>query len=544
MQSKLPKKQSSVPWLRAFGEYKLEPGATNGGGRGAEMKRHVLGCVLGVGLFLNVVPSFVARNACAQDLASFEKRTAVKQLANGLTVIVVERPEAPVFSYFTHVNVGAAQEAMGQTGLAHMFEHMAFKGTDRIGTKNFTVEKTLLEKVEKAYLAFDAERRKRPSSDAQKVAALEKTWRDAMAEAGKQVVANEFGEIVDRNGGVSLNAFTNADETGYFYSMPSNRLELWAYLESERAKRPIMREFYTERDVVMEERRMRTDSRPIGRLIEQLLAAAFTAHPYGRPVVGWPSDLKTFSATDAQKFWETHYTPANLTVAVVGDVKVSEAIPTLEAYFGRLPKGPKPPEISTDEPAQFGERTIVVRETAQPIYAEGYHRPDVLDKDDAVYDAISDLMSTGRTARLYRALVRDKKLAATSGGFTGMPGRKYPHLFVFYAIPTPDIKPQQLRAAIHEEIEKLKNSVATDDELQMIRARAKMRLLGSLGSNQSLAISMATAQQRYGDWREIFRRVERIDKVSKEDIQRVARNVFVESNRTAAWIENSAKGGK
>ena len=269
------------------------------------MKQLLWGCLLGAGLLTGVFPSPVSGGtAFAQDMASFEKRTTVKQLANGLTVLIVERPEAPVFSYFTHVDVGATQEAMGQTGLAHMFEHMAFKGTDRIGTKNYFVEKAALDRVEKAYFAYDAERRKKPGSDPQKMAALEKTWRDAISEASGQVVANEFGEIVDRNGGVGMNAFTNADETGYFYSMPSNRLELWAYLESERNKRPVMREFYTERDVVTEERRMRTDSRPIGRLIEQLLAAAFTAHPYGRPVVGWPSDLSTFSATDAIKFWE------------------------------------------------------------------------------------------------------------------------------------------------------------------------------------------------------------------------------------------------
>jgi predicted Zn-dependent peptidase len=482
--------------------------------------------------------------AHAQDLASFEKRTTVKTLGNGLTVIIVERPEAPVFSYFTHVDVGGAQEAMGQTGLAHMFEHMAFKGTDKIGTKNFAVEKGLVEKVEKAYLSYDAERRRPQGSDPKKVESLEKAWRDAIAEASKQVAANEFGEIVDRNGGVGLNAFTNSDETGYFYSLPSNRLELWAYLESERGKRPIMREFYTERDVVNEERRMRTDSRPVGRMLEQLLAAAFTAHPYGRPVVGWPSDLNTWSATDALKFWETYYTPANMAIAIVGDVKATETLPVLEAYFGRLPKGPKPAPLSTVEPKQFAERMVILREVSQPWYAEGYHRPDVFDKDDAVYDAIADLMSTGRTARLYRSLVRDKKLAAAAGGFSGLPGRKYPHLFAFYAMPSQGNTPQQVRSAIHDELERLKNSLVSEEELTMVRARAKMRLLNSLSSNQALAISMATAQQRFGDWREVFRRVERIDKVSKEDIMRVARAVFIESNRTAVWIESTAQGGK
>ena len=482
--------------------------------------------------------------AAAQDLASFEKRTTYKTLPNGLCVIVIERPEAPVFSFFTHVDVGAAQEAVGQTGLAHMFEHMAFKGTPIIGTNNYNAEKVALDKIEKAYQAYDTERRKPYGRDANKLKELEKTWRDAIKDAEKYVVQNEFGEIVDRVGGVGLNAFTNSDETGYFFSFPSNRFELWAYLESERGKKPVMRQFYQERDVVYEERRMRTDSSPIGRMLEQLLAAAFTAHPYGRPVVGWPSDLETFSATDAQKFWETYYVPANRCVAVAGDVKASEVMPVIEAYFGRQAKGPKPPPLSTIEPEQFAERTVTLREGSQPLYMEGYHRPDTRSPDDAVYDAIADLMSTGRTSRLYRSLVRDQKLAAQAAGISNFPGSKYPHLFVYFAIPTPGHTPGELREAIHKEIARLKNEFVSDEELKMIKTRAKVNLLRSLDSNQGLAIAFATAQQRYGDWREVFRSVERIDKVSKEDIRRVANAVFVDNNRTAAAIENvEQKGG-
>ncbi len=484
-----------------------------------------------------------SRPAVAQDLASFEKRTTLKVLPNGLTLIIIERPEAPVFSFFTHVDVGGAQEAMGQTGLAHMFEHMAFKGTDHIGTNNYAQERQALEKVEKAYMAYDAERRKPFGRNATSLAALEKTWRDAAEAAEKFVVPNEFGEIIDRVGGVGLNAFTSADQTGYFFSFPANRFELWAYLESERSKRPVMRQFYQERDVVNEERRMRTDSNPIGRMMEQLLAAAFTAHPYGRPVVGWPSDLETFSATDAQKFWETYYVPANKCIAVAGDVKSKEVLPVLEAYFGRLPKGPKPAPLSTIEPEQVAERMVTLRENSQPLYIEGYHRPDSRDPDDAVYDAISELMSDGRTSRLYRALVRDQKIAAQAAGSANFPGEKYPHLFVYFAVPTPGHTPQELRAAIHKEIERLKTELVSDDELKMVKTRAKVELLRSLDNNQGLAIAFASAQQRYGDWRDVFRNVERIEKVSKDDIRRVANRVFTDKNRTAAWIESTEAQG-
>ena len=217
--------------------------------------------------------------ASAQDLASFEKRTTVKTLSNGLTVVILERPEAPVFSFFTHVDAGSVQDPMGKTGLAHMFEHMAFKGTDKIGTTNYPAEKAALAKVETEYAAYIAERDKRVDRDENKVKQLEKAWKDAIDEAQKYVKPNEFGEIVERQGGEGMNANTSDDETNYFYSFPANRLELWAYLESERFLHPVMREFYKERDVVIEERRLRTDSNPIGRLVEQFLAMAFVAHP-------------------------------------------------------------------------------------------------------------------------------------------------------------------------------------------------------------------------------------------------------------------------
>jgi len=481
--------------------------------------------------------------ALAQDVASFEKRVTVKKLPNGLTILICERPEAPVFSFFTLVDAGSTQDPMRQTGLAHMFEHMAFKGTDKIGTKDYAAEKPALEKVEVAYEAYVAERDKSVGQDKAKLAQLEKAWKDAITEATKYVVPNEFGKIVEQNGGEDMNAFTNLDETGYHYSLPENRLELWAYLESERFLHPVMREFYKERDVVIEERRMRTDSNPFGRLLEQFTEAAFTAHPYHRPTVGWMADLNHFSATDAQKFFDHYYVPSNMVVAVAGDIKAAQAMPILEKYFSRLPEHPKPDESTTTEPAQNSERRVVLLDRSQPIYLEGYHRPDYRSNDDAVFDAISDLMSEGRTSRLYRALVRDKKIASAAEGVTGYPGIKYPHLFAFLAVPLPGHKPQEMADAIHAEIDRIKKEDISDDELKMIKTRAKANLIRGLADNEGLATQLATYQTRYGDWRELFRSVDRIDKVSKADIRRVSNEVFTDANRTVAIIENSGGGG-
>ncbi len=477
--------------------------------------------------------------ASAQDLASFEKRVTVKTLANGLTVIICERPEAPVFSFFTLVDAGSAQDPQGRTGLAHMFEHIAFKGTDKIGTKNYPAEKVALAKVELAYAAYIAERDKTVAHDDAKVKALEQAWQDAIKDANQYVVVNQFGQIVENNGGEDLNAFTADDETGYHYSFPENRLELWAYLESERFLHPVMREFYKERNVVIEERRMRVDSEPFGRLLEQFTTAAFQASEYHRPTVGWMSDLNTFSATDALQFFHEYYIPSNMTVAVVGDVKTSEAMAVIEKYFGRIPSHEKPDERITTEPPQNAERRVILHEKSQPIYIEGYHRPDYRSPDDVVFDAIADLMSDGRTSRLYRSLVRDKKIASDAEGFTDYPGVKYPHLFAFYAVPLPGHKAEDMGPAIHEELERLKNEDISDDELKMIRTRAKAGVIRGLDSNEGLASQLATYQARFGDWRELFRWVDQISNVSKADIRRVANQIFVEGNRTVGMIETA-----
>jgi predicted Zn-dependent peptidase len=453
--------------------------------------------------------------------------------------LIYERHEAPVFSFFAQVDAGSAQDPLARTGLAHMFEHMAFKGTTTIGTKDYAAEKVALEKVENAYAAYLDERDKRVGRDDKKLADLEKTWKDSVKEANQYVINNQFGQIVESQGGEGMNAFTDYDETAYHYSFPANRFELWAYLESERFIHPVMRQFYDERNVVMEERRMSTDSSPTGRLFEQFNTAAFQASQYQRPTVGWMSDLNTFSATDAETFFHHYYIPSNMVVAVVGDVKPSEAMPIIEKYFGRIPSAPKPDERTTTEPPQNSERRVVLQEATQPIYLEGYHRPDYRDKDDAVYDAITDLMSSGRTSRLYRALVRDKKIASDSAGVTGFPGNKYAHLFAFYAVPLPGHTTDEMAKAIHEEIEKLRTTEITDGELKMIKTRAKANLIRGLADNAGLASQLAIYQTRYGDWKELFRSVDRIDAVTKADIKRVASQTFVSTNRTVGVIETA-----
>ena len=477
-----------------------------------------------------------AAPASAQDIPQIEKKVTVHKLPNGWTFIIYERPVAPVFSFATHVDVGSDREVPGITGLAHMFEHMAFKGTPNIGTNDYEGEKVALAKVDKAYAAYDAERHK-PSPDPEKLKALEKAWKDSQEEADKFIVKNEFGDIVDREGGVGLNAGTNSDSTVYFYSLPSNKTELWAYLESERFMHPVFREFYKERDVVKEERRLRTESQPFGRLLEQFIATAFTAHPYHQPVVGYMSDLNSFSREDAEAFYKKYYVPSNLVTSIVGDVKASEIIPILDKYFGRIPKGEEPPPVRTVEPPQTAEKIVKLSDPSQPLYVEGYHKGSATDPDDAVYDAIQDVLSNGRTSRLYRSLVRDKQIAVAAQALDGFPGDKYPNLFVVFGVPARGHGNDEVKDAIRAELTRLCDEDITDEELAMVKTRTKADLIRSLSNNNGIASNLAEYETRFGDWKELFRSVDQIDKVTKADIRRVASKTFVPTNRTVGMIE-------
>ena len=474
---------------------------------------------------------------------NFASRVTTHVLPNGLTLLICERPEAPVFSYYTLVDAGSANDPNGQSGLAHMFEHMAFKGTTEIGTTNSPAEKVALAKVEIAYAAYDTEYRKLVGQDPKKLADLKAVFEDARKDAQQYVIPNQFSQVAEEAGATGLNAETEEDSTQYFWSMPSNRLELWAYLESGRIAHPVLREFYKERDVVQEERRMRTDSDPIGRMVEQFLSTAYIAHPYRRPEVGWESEISQVSATEAEAFHAKYYVPSNIVIAVAGDVHPSDES-MLEKYFGAIPAGPKPEDMTTVEPPQFAEKTVTITEHTQPFYIEGYHRPGYRDPDDAVYDAITDIFSNGRTARLYKTLVRDQHIAVAAEGFTGWPGSKYPGLFALYAVPAPGHTPQEMRDAIHAEINRLKTEDVTDEELAMFKTRQRAGLLRGLDDNQGIATSLALYQTRFGDWRQLFKELDEDDKVTKADIRRVANKIFVDGNRTSAMIQTEAPATK
>jgi predicted Zn-dependent peptidase len=484
----------------------------------------------------------------AQDLAAFEKSVTEFTLGNGLHFIVLERHEAPVVSFHTYVDAGSVDDPKGRTGLAHMFEHMAFKGTPKIGTGDYQKERKALDQVDQAYGALEAEKRKGYQADAQALEQLSQKFQQAVEAASALAESEEFTRLIEENGGEGLNAGTAADATRYFYSLPSNRAELWFYLESERFLHPVYRDFYKERNVVHEERRMRTDSNPVGKLVEAFMAVAYLAHPYGWPGVGWSSDIQNLSVEDAEAFFRTYYVPANMTIAIVGDINPARMKVLAEAYFSRIPKGPLPAAVSTVEPPQEGERRIEVISPAQPLTLLGYKKPSKHHPDRAVFDVISSVLSEGRTSWFYKELVRDRQIALDAGGFPNFPGDKYPTLFLFYAFPTSGHTVEENEAAMYELIEKLKTDGVDTATLDMVKTKARAALISQLDNNMGLASQLAENQAGYGDWRQMFRWLDEIQKVTTEDVQRVAKQYFRPEARTVAYLvkpaEDAPQGGQ
>lgn len=487
---------------------------------------------------------FIAMTAAAptpaQEPADFEQQITEFTLDNGLKFLVLERHQAPVVSFHTYADVGSVNEVLGITGLAHLFEHMAFKGTKTIGTNDYKAEAKVLAKIDELFEAIKLEQRKGPSADKERLEELRKQFKQAQQDAQQYMVHDEYEEVYKLAGSAGFNAYTSWDATQYIVSLPSNKVELWMLMESDRFCNPVIREFYKEKDVVMEERRLSIETQPQGRLIEEFLAVAYKAHPYGTHVIGHMSDLQTMTRTEAEAFFRKYYGPANLTIAIVGDVNPQQIRAFARKYFARIPGSPKPEPVETAEPPQIGERHVSVVDLAQPFVLIGYHKPGINHPDNAVFDAITDIIGIGRTSRLHKSLVKEKKIAVAASGFQGLPGNKYPGLFMFYAMPAKGHTNQECEQAIYEEIEKMKAELVTPDELTKAKTRARAELIRQLDSNSGLAAQITFYEVVTGDWRNLLTQLDQIEKVTAEDIQRVVKEYFTKKNRTVGVIETTA----
>ena len=339
-----------------------------------------------------------------------------------------------------------------------------------------------------------------------------------------------------------MNAGTAEDSTNYFYSFPENRIELWFLLESERFLHPVFREFYKERDVVREERRMRVESSPQGKLVEALLATAFEAHPYRVMPGGWASDIDNFRMPEAELFYKKYYTPGNITIGIAGDVNPVEARKMAEKYFGRLPKAPLPPMVRTVEPPQEGEKRVAVQTPAQPFLVVAYKRPSQYSPDDAALDVLSDILSGGRTGLIYKELVRDKKIALGAASQDTFPSGKYPSLFLFYVVPGQGHSIEENEKELYKIIEHVKKDKVDDATINRVRVKLRAALIRKLDSNSGLASELCSYSVNFGDWKKLFTQLEEYNKVTADDVQRVARKYLIETTRTVAYTQAPAEG--
>jgi predicted Zn-dependent peptidase len=473
--------------------------------------------------------------ASAQTFDAVKKQVRTQTLPNGMKFIVLERHDAPVAAFHVYADVGSANESYGITGISHILEHMAFKGTKTVGTKDFAPESKVLDELDKAYTEMRREETK-IAPDQAKLAPLKAKFTDLEKKAKDFVVNNEYFDMTLREGDAGVNAYTSNDATQYINYLPSNRLEFWMAMTSDRFLNPIFREFYKERDVIQEERRLGVETQPTGKLMEDFMAVAFKAHPYHHEVVGHMSDLQAITRTDVEDYFKKFYSPSNLTVGIVGDVKADEVFKLAETYFSRIPSGPRPEPVRTKEPEQWGERRVAVSAKSQPFLLIGYHVPDARNKDSRAIEALANILGQGRSSRLYTTLVKDKKTAAMVQAMSGFPSDKFPNLFAVIAMPAAGKTSAECQAAIEEELEKIKKEAVSEDELTKFKRTTIKGALAQLRSNTNMAALLTYADVVLGDYGKAFDQIDEIKSLTAEDIKRVANQYLVKTNRTIGEI--------
>ncbi len=455
-------------------------------------------------------------------------------LANGMTFLILPRRQSPTVSLVVHYPVGSVNEHLGNTGIAHVVEHMLFKGSEEIGTRNRAAELPLLNAADAARDSMIAELAG-PAHDSAEVRRLQGLVNALEGQAQAFAIPNEFDRILTAHGARGLNATTAAEATRYFVELPANRLELWFALESDRMTNPVMRGFYTELDVVHEERRLRLETSPGGILETALLATAFQVHPYGVPVIGHKADLEFLTRRHALEYFQSYYGARNAVAAIVGDVDVGQAVAWAEEYFGRVPSGIPAAPVLAREPEQAGERRITVEFDAEPRVMIAWRGVSGFHDDAPALSMLASVLTAGRTTRLYQRLIARDQSAVHVSAYQG-PGFAHPGLFIVNAVPRSPHTPADIEAAVYEEIEAIRQAPPDAAALQRIRNQIRAGDFRRLSSNLELAMQIAESQASFGDWRETFRLSRRIGDVTPEDVQRVAIRYLVPRTRTVATM--------
>ncbi len=464
--------------------------------------------------------------AAAYDLT---KDVREIRLNNGMRWLLIERHHAPVFSGVVMVRAGGVDEDLNKTGIAHFFEHMAFKGSSKIGTKDFKKEKPILDRIEEIGARLSAEECSQ-NANPEEIKKLKEKMSDLMRDAASYQIKNEVWEIMVRNGASDLNAYTSKDITAYHASMPINKLPLWMSIISQMVKDPVYREFYTEKKVILEERRAGVENNPDGKMSEIVLDASFEKSPYKWPVIGNEKDVSKLIIADARKFHQRFYVAKNMVGVLVGDFNTENIKNLLERYFGTIPSGEENRDLRSYKDVGGKERKF--KFNARPAIAITYHKPTLPHPDEFVFDIIEIILCDGPTSRLEKRLVYDEKDARVIYCSDSFPGSRLDNLFLFWAEPNETSNSQKIAQKIEEELERLKNEPVSDEELDRAKRKVTASVLYALEKNMGLAMALAEFETIFHDWRLLAQYPERIKKVTSNDVMRVAKKYFVEDERT------------
>jgi len=503
------------------------------------------------------IPPLLCAVLCFTALPLFAQKVPVieKTLANGMKLLMVERHDDPAIAGGWVAHVGSSNERPGITGIAHLFEHMMFKGTPTIGTTNYQRDLEIIAAQEKLrdemraeearmraeYRAGNIDNVMKPENKSARYKELEAQFNKLIAEQRQILVKNEFDKIYRANGGSGMNAFTSSDMTGYFIQVPANKLELWMWMESERLLRPVFREFYAERDVVFEERRMRTESTPLGKFAETFNALFWESHPYGWPIVGWPSDIPSISKAQADEFYATYYAPQNITLILVGDFDANQAAKLAEKYFARIPRGKTAaPDVVTLEVAQPAEKRMYAEAETNPQVDILWHTVPFGHKDAPALAILSQILST-RTGRLYKGLVLTNEVATETWAWQD--SQKWAGLFNIGGEAREGKKPEDVEAAIYAELDRLKKEEVPAEELQKVKNNFAAGEYRKLTSNMAILMQLIQ-NDGLGNWREINEAGPKIQAVTAADVQRVAQQYFTKENRAVAIYTRKAGAAK
>mgnify|MGYP001216237375 CR=1 FL=1 len=472
---------------------------------------------------------------CLASGGSLEGRVVEHTLKNGMHLLMLPRTGAPVVTLQITFKVGSVDEVEGKTGMAHLFEHMLFKGTTTLGTSDWEAERPIIEEIEAVGEELDALRAAGEGESERSRALLEELAKLQESER-RYIVKDEIDAIYSRNGGTGFNAFTTPDMTSYIVSLPAGRVELWASIESARMRDPVLREFYVERDVVKEERRQRREGEPVARMMEELKAAAFTTHPYRNPVIGWPGDLDTLSVKDTRAFYKKYYGPDNAVVTAVGDINPDDFIALCERYFGPIPSSGFRRYPLPSEPKQTEARRVELKLDAEPIAILAYHKPTLPHRDDYVLDVVDGILSYGRSSRLVRSLVEEKKVLTSVSTQNGSPGARYDNLFLLYAEPAPGVTADEALKALREELALLAAIPPTREELERVVRKMEADMVRSLLSDGGLSRRLSYFQTVAGDWRYAEENPRILKTVTPEEVSAVCAKYFAPENETAVLL--------